>query len=115
MSDLFIKLYLDEDVDALIADLVRARGFVATTTQEAGQLHASDTAQLAFAVSQGRTIFTHNRLDFEALAQTYFAAGQSHCGIAIAVRRSPYDIARRLLVLLNHVTADEIHNQIRYI
>jgi predicted nuclease of predicted toxin-antitoxin system len=61
VSDLFIKLYLDEDVDVLIADLVRARGFVATTTQEAGQIHASDSAQLAFAASQGRTIFTHNR------------------------------------------------------
>lgn len=92
MSDLFIKLYLDEDVDVLIADLVRARGFVATTTQEAGQIHASDSAQLAFAASQGRTIFTYNRLDFEALAQTYFAEGQSHSGIVIAVRRS-HDIA----------------------
>jgi len=44
VSDLFIKLYLDEDVDVLIADLMRARGFVATTMQEAGQVHASDTA-----------------------------------------------------------------------
>ncbi len=27
MNQLFIELYLDEDVDVLIADLVRARGF----------------------------------------------------------------------------------------
>ena len=35
MSRLFIELYLDEDVDVLVADLVRARGFKVTTTQEA--------------------------------------------------------------------------------
>jgi len=30
-----------------------------------------------------------------------------------AVRRSPYEIARRLLTILNHVTADEMENQVR--
>ena len=42
MNRLFIELYLDEDVDVLIADLVRARGFHATTTQQAGRAHAED-------------------------------------------------------------------------
>ena len=32
MSRLFIALYLDEDVDVLIAQLLRARGFVVATT-----------------------------------------------------------------------------------
>ena len=31
MSGLFIELYLDEDVDVLVADLVRARGFDVVT------------------------------------------------------------------------------------
>jgi hypothetical protein len=30
-------------------------------------------------------------------------------------RRSPYEIARRPLVILNQVTADEIENQLVYI
>jgi len=33
----------------------------------------------------------------------------------IAVRRSPYEIARRLLTTLNHGTADEMENRLRYI
>jgi hypothetical protein len=37
MNGLFMALYLDEDVDVLIADLIRARGFIVITTQEAGQ------------------------------------------------------------------------------
>ena len=115
MTRLFIELYLDEDVDVFIADLVRVRGFQATTTQEARQTGKSDAEQFAYAVSQQKTMLTHNRTDFEALAQKYFATGQEHHGIVIAVRRSPYEIARRLLTILNHVTADEMQNQVRYI
>ena len=33
MNDLFIFLYLDEDVDVLVAQLIRARGFEVTTTR----------------------------------------------------------------------------------
>lgn len=115
MNRLFIELYLDEDVDVLIADLIRVRGFVATTTREAGQLSRNDTEQLAYAISQQKTLLTHNRIDFERLAQEYFAAGQTHCGIIFAVRRSPHEIARRLLLILNQATADEMENQVRYI
>jgi hypothetical protein len=48
---LFIELYLDEDVDVLIADLLRARGFSVLTTRDAGRLHATDEEQLAFAAA----------------------------------------------------------------
>jgi hypothetical protein len=115
VNELFIALYLDEDVDVLIANLLRARGFMATTTHEAGQLHNNDADQLAYAVGCRCALLTHNRADFEALAQDYFATGQTHHGIIIAVRRPPQEIARRLLRILNHVTAEEMHNQVRYI
>jgi hypothetical protein len=70
---------------------------------------------LAYAVSQQWTLLTHNCVHFEALAQQYFAAGQTHYGIIIAVRRPPDELARRLLTILNHVTAEEMENQLRYI
>ena len=115
MSRLFIELYLDEDVDVLIAQLIRARGFAVVTTQEAGQLRNNDAEQLTYAISQHKTLLTHNRVDFEALAQTYLVAGQRHDGIIVAVRRPPREIARRLLRILNAVTAEEMQNQVRYI
>jgi len=115
MSRLFIELYFDEDVDVLIAQLIRARGFAVVTTQEAGQLRNNDAEQLAYAVRQHKTLLTHNRVDFEALAQTYFAAGQPHDGIIFAVRRPPRDIARHLLRILNAMTAEEMQSQVRYI
>ena len=91
MNRLFIELYLDEDVDVLVAELLRAHGFVAVTASEAGQLGKSDADQLAY------------------------AAGRTHYGIILAGRRSAYEIVRRLLLILNSVTADEIQNQVRWI
>ena len=115
MNRLFIELYLDEDVSVLIADLLRARGLIAVTTQEVGQTGQKDIAQLEYAASQHKTTLTHNRTDFEALAQQYFSLGRTHSGIIIAVRRSPYEILQRLLIILNQVTTDENINQLRYI
>ena len=72
MNKLFIELYLDEDVDVLIAQLLVGRGFSAMTTREAGQLQKSDREQLAFASKEQRAFLTHNRTDFEELALEYF-------------------------------------------
>ena len=115
MSNFFICLYLDEDVNVLVADLLRAKGFDAITARDAGQLRATDAEQLAYAVSQSRTLVTHNRTDFEDLVQAYFNSGQMHYGVIFAVRRSPQEIAQRLLAILNQVTSDEMQNQVRYI
>ena len=115
MSQIFIELYLDEDVSVLVADLLRARGFSATTTQEAGNLGCSDVEQLEYATAHRQSLLTHNRVDFESQARQYFSSGKPHQGIIVAVRRSPYEIVRRLLVILNSVTRDEIENQLRYI
>ena len=115
MSRLFIELYLDEDVHVLIAELIRRYGFEAVTTRDESQLQRGDDEQLAYAASRGMALLTHNRVDFERLATAYFNAGQMHHGILIAVRRSPYEIARRALHIRNNVTADEMVNQMRYI
>ncbi|MEY2858446.1 MAG: hypothetical protein RLZZ74_2759 [Cyanobacteriota bacterium] len=115
MSRLFIELYLDEDVHVLIADLIKARGFQALTTRNAGQLQNSDPEQLNYAINHQKTLVTHNRVDFEQLAQEYFNQDKKHYGIIFATRHSPQETARRLLIILNNVTADEMENQVRYI
>jgi hypothetical protein len=115
VNRLFVELYLDEDVDVLVADLVRPRGFQVTTTQGAGRVSSDDADQLAYAVNLQAAMFTHNRSDYEALAEDYFAAGRTHFGIIIAVHRRPYDLSRRLLSVLDQMTADEMQNQLVYI
>lgn len=115
MIDLFARLYLDEDMDVLIAELLRVREHDVITVRDAGRTGLSDPDQLAFATSERRTMVTHNRRDYAALAQSYVTAGLEHHGMILAVRRSPYDVAQRLLNLLNRVTADEMYNQVFYI
>ncbi len=50
MNELFIKLYLDEDVDHLVAKLVRPNGFEVIVTSEIGRRSESDPLQLEYAI-----------------------------------------------------------------
>jgi len=115
VRQLFITLYLDEDVNVMVANLLNGRGFSATTARDEGLLSKSDEEQLAYAVSQQKTLLTHNRHDFEMLAREYADAGRMHYGIILAVRYPPYEVIQRLMRILDRVTADEIQNQVRYI
>lgn len=76
MSRVFIELYLDEDVSVVVSDLLRARGFVAVTTREAGRLGGTNAEQLEYAMRERKTLLTHNRADFELLARQYFPQGK---------------------------------------
>lgn len=115
MSKLFAELYVDEDVSVLIAELLRSHGFAAVAAKEVGRRGMTDAEQLDYATEHSMVLLTHNRRDFEALAQEYFRGGRQHTGIIIAVRRSPYVIINRLLVTLNQLTADEMQNKVLYI
>lgn len=97
MNEIFIKVYLDEDVHVLVAGLVRRQNFISLTADEAGRKGKSDAEQLDFAARGGYAILTHNRNDYEELAETYFAEDKTHHGIIIAIRRPPRIIAERLL------------------
>ncbi len=48
-----IRLYLDEDVDPLLAQALRDRGVDCVSTQVANNQGLSDPDQLAFATDQG--------------------------------------------------------------
>ena len=115
MNELFIKTYLDEDVNVLVAEYIRLQNFKALTVTEANRRGKSDAEQLEFATQNGYAILTHNRVDYEKLATKYFENGQTHGGIIVAVRRPANDIAEKLLDTLNNFTADEMVNQIIYI
>lgn len=61
-------------------------------------MRQSDEAQLEFALQESRVLITHNRVDFEDLAVTWWAQQRDHAGIVLAVRRADtYDLARHVL------------------
>jgi len=96
MSRLFIELYLDEDVDVLVSDLVRARGFKVTTTQGAGQKGKDDDEQLAYAVSHQLTLFTHNRIDFETRTYKQYRARKQAAEFDTAIAHVSCELGRLL-------------------
>ena len=113
---LFIRLYLDEDVSVFLAQLLRPHGFEVLTTREAKNLGCSDTAQLQFATARQHAILTHNRCDFEHLHEAALRDQQPHTGILIASRRaSDFELARRIMTVLDTFTAEEVTNQLFYV
>jgi predicted nuclease of predicted toxin-antitoxin system len=90
---LFAELYLDEDVDVLLAELVAFRGFSVETTIQAGMLGATDVEQLEYAARRDRVLLTHNRRDFERLAEQWRGQGKQHSGILLAHRRPTRELA----------------------
>jgi Domain of unknown function (DUF5615) len=115
VNELFIKIYLDEDVDVLIGEIIRSKGFHSVSTSEAERKGESDSSQMEYAVSLEYAVVTHNRVDYELLAQKYFADEKEHFGIIISVQRPPQEIVEKLLNILDDLTADEMKNQIIYI
>ncbi len=110
-----LRLYLDEDVDVLLAGLLTARGYDCLTTAAAGRLGSSDDEQLRFAAQESRVLITHNRTDFEDLARAWWSAQRDHAGIVLALRRADvYDLARHLLPVLRLYDQSGWRNAVLY-
>jgi len=114
-NSLFIRLYLDEDVHGDLGVVLRQRGYDVLTVGEAKRNGLSDAQQLAYAAKEGRTIFSFNAADFIALHLDYLSQELTHSGIIISKQIPIGETVRRLLYLLDHVTADEINNQLRWL
>lgn len=86
------------------------------TTRDAQNLGCSDATQLQFAAAHQWTILTHNRCDFEWLHEAALREQRPHAGILIANRRaSDFDLARRIMTVLNTFTAEDVTNQLLYL
>jgi len=115
MRELYAKIYLDEDVALVVADILRSNGHDVQTTSDSHRKGKDDPDQLRYTTINGFAILTHNRVDFEDLARNYFEGGSNHSGIIISVLRPPNEIANKMLELLERFSADEMRNQLMYI
>jgi predicted nuclease of predicted toxin-antitoxin system len=71
-----ISLLLDEDVRPLLAEILRQRGYDAVHVLDLERTGKTDAEQLEFAVSQQRSILTHNIRDFLGLDRRYRTSGR---------------------------------------
>ena len=107
-----IRFHLDEHCDPAIAAGLRHRGINVTTTADAGLLKASDEGHVAFALAQGRVIFTQDN-DFLRLHTT----GVRHSGIAYCRQQSRAvgDIIDGLTLIWELLTTEEMQNRVEFL
>jgi hypothetical protein len=107
-----IRYHFDEHIPTAVAIGLRRRGIDVTTTSDVGLSGAEDEAHLAFAVSQGRVIVTHDD-DFLVL----HARGVRHAGIAYCHQggRSVGELLRSLLLLHECLTPEEMENRLEFL
>ncbi len=112
---LFIALYTDEDITPKLAKALRDREFDAVSAYEVGNIELPDSAHLDFAAAQGRAILTCNARHYIPLFKERYQEGREHSGI-IVTNQIPFgEMLHRILRLLNTLTADEMHNQLRHL
>jgi hypothetical protein len=109
------SLYLDEDVNVVLAEMLKAHGFRTITARDAGMLGTIDEDQLRFASMHRLALVTHNRADFLALHRRSLAENLEHWGIIIALQRAPARNASLLLGLLERLTAEDLKGQLLYV
>jgi predicted nuclease of predicted toxin-antitoxin system len=107
-----ITLFLDEDVRPLLAEILRQRGYDATHVLEVNRAGKSDLEQLAYAVSQGRAVLTHNIRDYLLLDRQYRDQGKEHYGIIVSDQVPLRELLRRTLRCLSRYTTEEVRNQV---
>jgi uncharacterized protein DUF5615 len=114
-TSLFIRLYLDEDVHKRVAATLRLRHFDVISAHDIDHLGIDDDIQLQFATEHDHALLTFNTTHYLHLHQTWLREHKEHAGIIVSDQLPLGETIRRLLNLLNHVTADEIRNQLYWL
>ncbi len=107
-----IKFHLDENVRNAIAEGLRRRGIDVSTTPEQSLIGVSDEAQLKFALSQNRVIFTQDT-DFLRMNQT----GVIHCVIVYCSQgnKSIGEIIRGLILIWELLDSSDMFGKVEFL
>ncbi len=110
-----IKLYLDEDVHKKVATALRLKGYDVVSAHEVQKQSLSDAQQLAYAVAEGRAIFTFNAGDFHRLHRQQPAKELHHYGILLSKQIPVGETVKRLAKFLFSHSAKDIRDNIYWI
>jgi predicted nuclease of predicted toxin-antitoxin system len=111
-AGLSIRLYLDADVDVKLAANLRRAGYDCVSARDVGNA-ALDDETLVFATNEGRVLFTHNIQDFVPIFKDWWHANRNHPGIVVSQQIPLGELQRRVMRLLDTITADEMANNLR--
>ena len=118
IEGLSIRSYFDHHVHERFAIDLRRHQFDVVIAKDVGNERASDETHLRWAAEHGRVIFTSDFDDFPDLAERWFLEGRTHAGIILLEQpgRISYGrLLRRLLYLLDTLTADDMVNLVDWL
>ncbi|MCG2712621.1 MAG: DUF5615 family PIN-like protein [Candidatus Omnitrophica bacterium] len=107
-----VKIYLDEDIRPLLAEVLRIRGYDVMSCIEKRLFGLSDEAQLRMAIKEKRAILTHNIKDFAKLHKKLKGA---HFGIILSNQTSFSLLLRRLLKFLAAASLEKVKGRLIWI
>ncbi len=107
-----VRFYLDENVQAVIADQLKRRGIEVVTALSLEKLGDEDINHLARAADMGYVLCTHDT-DYYQLAM----AGIEHTGIIIgqAEKHTIGDWVNGLTLVHGIYTAEEMKNRVEFL
>lgn len=76
---------------------------------------AEDADQLAYASSQSRALVTFNVKHFVPLHKSYLTEGRRHFGIIVSPQYPIGETLRRMLNLLQTLSAEDMENRLEYL
>ncbi|HNT77610.1 MAG TPA: DUF5615 family PIN-like protein [Anaerolineae bacterium] len=114
---LYIRLYIDEHVWSKLSAQLREHGFDVVNVYEVNRAGLADEAQWDYAAAEGRAFLTYDKDGgrFVEMAADYFYASKPFYGLIISAQLDRGTLLRRVLNLLNSVTADEMMNVVRFL
>ena len=104
-----VKIYLDEDVRPLLAEILSARGYDAVSAIGRRRQGLRDRQQLEISIREQRTFVTHNIRDFARL-HPHFA--NRHYGIIFSDQESLNILLKRLLHFVSKETMDSVKGRL---
>jgi predicted nuclease of predicted toxin-antitoxin system len=118
IEGLSIRLSFDHNAHPRFARDLRLHGFDAVAAVELGHEAFRDEEHLRWATTNGRTLFTYDKADFSIIADDWLMRGEAHAGIILS-KAPPLisygEILRRLLRLLDEISAEEMVNRIEWL
>ena len=106
-----LRYYTDEHVSKAVIRGLRQRGVDVLTVSEARKLGETDEDHLAFALAEGRVVFTQDD-DFLRLA----SSGKTHAGIVYAPQHKPIgDIIQGLMLIFQVLEAEDMAGNVEYL
>jgi hypothetical protein len=109
------KLLLDEHIWAYLAKALRERGHDVIHVAEVGLIATPDELIMKYAVGEHRAVVTFNIKHYIPLSIQYFEDGKEHYGVVVSKALSRGELQRRLIGLLESITAEELMNAVKYL